>query len=207
MTGLMVAACVVVFGYEVWLAMERGQEALGEMIGRRGVVPVRFLAGWQTWEAWATVGSSMFLHGGVGHLLGNCWFLYIFGKPVEDRLGGLGFLFFYAACGVVAAGAQILAGPGSDVPMIGASGAISGVLGAYFVMFPKAWVVALVPWVVPVVPLPAVVFLLGWFLLQAWSGVGSLVEAGGAGGVAWWAHAGGFLAGAGWAWIIGGRRT
>jgi membrane associated rhomboid family serine protease len=146
---------------------------------------------------WRTVLSSMFLHGGLAHVLGNCWFLWVFGNNVEDRLGFFGFGLLYLFTGAVAALAQVLAEPGSVVPMIGASGAISGVLGAYLVFFPRAWVVALVPWIVPVLPVPAVVFLVLWFFAQTWAGVGSLMSGtAAAGGVAWWAHAGGFAAGA-----------
>jgi membrane associated rhomboid family serine protease len=145
-------------------------------------------------QQWATMGSSMFLHGGVAHLLGNMWFLWIFGGNVEDRLGSLRYLLLYALAGFAAAIVQVAVAPGAAVPMLGASGAISGVLGAYLILFPTAWVWTLVPWIVPIVPVPAAVFLVLWFFVQALSGLGAL--AGGVdGGIAWWAHLGGFAAG------------
>ena len=141
--------------------------------------------------------TSQFLHGGWLHLLGNLLYLWVFGDNVEDRLGHVKFLFFYLACGVAAGLAQVWADPSSPVPTVGASGAIAGVLGAYLVSFPKARVLTFVPifflpWLVEI---PAVVFLVLWFLTQvlmAWAGVGREAT----GGVAWWAHVGGFLAGA-----------
>jgi membrane associated rhomboid family serine protease len=140
----------------------------------------------------------MFLHGGWAHLLGNMWFLFIFGDNVEDCFGHIGYLFFYIFAGTVAALAQIFAGPSSHIAMIGASGAISGVLGAYFAFYPQARVVTLIPMgmVSRVVELPAIYFLGFWFALQFFSGVSSLAAtAEEAGGVAFWAHVGGFVAG------------
>jgi membrane associated rhomboid family serine protease len=113
---------------------------------------------------------------------------------VEDRLGAFKFLLFYLLAGFVAAGVQVAVDPGSAVPMIGASGAISGILGAYLILFPTAWVWSLVPWIVPILPVPAVVFLVLWFTVQTFNGLGALAV-GATGGVAWWAHAGGFAAG------------
>lgn len=198
LTLLLILGCAGVFFYEVMLMAEpKGSAVLAGFIGEFGLVPKRLLIGWADPLQWRTVLSSMFLHGGIAHVVGNCWFLWIFGNNVEDRLGVFGFGLFYVFTGAMAAGAQVLAVPGSAVPMIGASGAISGVLGAYLVFYPRAWVVALVPWIVPVLPVPAVVFLVLWFFAQTWAGVGSLMSGtAAAGGVAWWAHAGGFLAGA-----------
>lgn len=141
-----------------------------------------------------TLFTSMFLHGGLVHLLGNMLYLWIFGDNVEDAMGHVKFLLFYLLCGVVAAFAQVAINPGSAVPQIGASGAIAGVLAAYFMLFPYSRVLTLVPifFFLRLVAVPAV-FLLGfWFILQVISGAGSL---GSAGGVAWFAHIGGFLAG------------
>ena len=195
-TGLFIAACLLTFAYEVALLLG-GQAEFSAWMGRHALVPARVLAAPEDHRQWLTVGSAMFLHGGAAHVLGNCWFLWVFGNNVEDRLGSVGFVFFYLFCGLVAALAQIAVDPGSTVPMIGASGAISGVLGAYLVFFPKAWVVSLVPWIVPILPIPAVVFLVLWFFIQAYSGVGMLMSGpASGGGVAWFAHAGGFLAGA-----------
>ncbi|MGM0578934.1 MAG: rhomboid family intramembrane serine protease [Myxococcota bacterium] len=142
--------------------------------------------------------TSMFLHGGWIHAIGNAIFLWVFGPALEDRLGHARYLLFYLVCGVVASQAQVLAEPASTVPMIGASGAIAGVLGAYIISFPTAWVVVMIPIVIiPVFfELPAVLFLGVWFLEQLLAGAYSLTRAAGdTGGVAWWAHAGGFVTG------------
>jgi len=144
---------------------------------------------------WVTLLTSMFLHGGLMHLLGNMLYLWIFGDNVEDAMGPVRFLTFYVLCGVAAAFAQIAVDPGSTIPLIGASGAIAGVLAAYFMLFPYARVITLIPifFFLRLVSIPAL-FLLGfWFLLQVISGAGSL---GDAGGIAWFAHIGGFIAGA-----------
>jgi membrane associated rhomboid family serine protease len=141
---------------------------------------------------WITLFSAMFLHGGFLHLGGNMLFLWIFGGPVEDRLGHLGFLVFYLTCGLLAGAAQVLAAPTSPIPMVGASGAIAGVLGAYFMLFPRSRVLTLLllPFLVRLVYVPAVFFLGAWFLMQLLS-----LPQGGNGGVAFAAHVGGFIAG------------
>jgi membrane associated rhomboid family serine protease len=142
--------------------------------------------------------SSMFLHSGVLHLLGNMLFLYIFGDNVEDRLGHARYLIFYLLSGAAAGVAQAYALPTSTYPMIGASGAIAGVTGAYFLFFPTARVVTLVPifFFFQIVEIPAVVFLLFWFVMQILYGLVTVSAAGRvAGGVAWWAHIGGFVFG------------
>ncbi len=202
LTVLLIVACIATFGYQVALFLS-DESRMAAWVTEHGLVPARFLDGFTGARQWQTVATSMFLHGGVAHVLGNCWFLWVFGNNVEERLGAFGFLLFYLVSGAVAALVQIAAGPGSQVPMIGASGAISGVLGAYLVFFPRAWVIALVPWIVPILPIPAVLFLLLWFFVQAYAGVGSLLAGtAGAGGVAWWAHAGGFVAGASLAMLV-----
>lgn len=155
-------------------------------------------------HAWPTPFTSMFLHGGWAHLLGNCWFLWIFGNNIEDHLGHARFVGFYLLCGLAAAAAQVGVAPNSLVPMIGASGAISGVLGAYMRYFPTTPILTLVPFFIPVIPIPAFVFTLLWFAFQFWQGIGSLASAGTQGGVAWWAHIGGFLAGL---WLAGVMRA
>ncbi len=159
-----------------------------------GLVPRRIAYGDPT--AAITVLTSMFMHGGFMHVLGNLWFLYIFGDNVEDNLGSARFAIFYVLSGVAAAAAQYLANPLSPVPMVGASGAIAGVLAAYLVLYPRARVVTLVPIFIFLqwIELPAVVFIALWFALQFYSGLGSLTQ-GTTGGVAYWAHIGGFLAG------------
>lgn len=196
LTTLLVAACVAVFGYELVL-LTRDEALLEAWIRAHAVVPARLFGGFTDPSQWATVATSMFLHGGIGHLLGNCWFLWVFGNNVEDRLGFVGFGLFYCFTGAVAALAQSLVHPGSQVPLLGASGAISGVLGAYMIFFPRAWVVSLVPWIVPILPVPALIFLPVWFGMQLYAGWGAfLSEPGGGAGVAWFAHIGGFVAGA-----------
>jgi membrane associated rhomboid family serine protease len=139
--------------------------------------------------------THMFLHGSWMHLLGNMWFLWLFGNNVEDSMGHLRFLAFYLMCGLTAAAAQILTNPSSPIPMVGASGAISGVMGAYLVLYPRVRVYTLVPlgFFITSMALPAWVMLGYWFLIQMVSG---LVSVGGeGGGVAFWAHVGGFVAG------------
>jgi len=138
----------------------------------------------------------MFLHGGWLHLLGNMLYLWIFGDNVEDRLGHGRFILFYLLCGVAAALAQIYVSPTSKTPMIGASGAIAGVLGAYLLLFPQSRVLALIPiaFFLQVVEIPAFVFLLFWFFMQFLSGAVA-ITAYMTEGVAWWAHIGGFVSG------------
>ena len=145
--------------------------------------------------------TSMFLHGGLLHILGNMLFLWVFGASVEDHMGHLPYLMFYLICGLGAGIAHILANWGSTVPSIGASGAISGVMGAYIVLFPRSKILTLVPIIILffTVRLPAIVFLGYWFLIQFLSGFSTLGEVDQA-GVAWWAHIGGFLLGALLAW-------
>ncbi len=144
---------------------------------------------------------SQFLHGSWMHLIGNMLYLYIFGDNVEDRLGHLSFLFFYILCGIGAALTQVYFNPNSGVPMIGASGAIAGVLGAYFLLHPNARVLTLIPigFFSRIVEIPAFFFLGFWFLMQTFSGTASLYTAKAlgkdVGGVAWFAHAGGFASG------------
>ncbi|MFI5181379.1 MAG: rhomboid family intramembrane serine protease [Thermoanaerobaculia bacterium] len=147
-----------------------------------------------------TVFTAMFLHAGLLHLGGNLLFLWIFGHAVEDALGHLRFLGFYLLSGLAAASLQTILSPGSVVPNIGASGAIAGVLGGYFVLYPRARVLTIVPlfFLFPFVEVPAGLYLLFWFLMQFWMGSANLSAAArhpDAGGVAWWAHVGGFVAG------------
>jgi membrane associated rhomboid family serine protease len=139
--------------------------------------------------------TSMFLHGGWLHIIGNMLFLWVFGNNIEDRMGRAVFILFYLVSGIVAAYAQAAASSGSEVPLIGASGAVAGVLGAYLVMYPRARVLTLVIFVfITTLELPAVVVLGLWFVLQAFQGLGSL--GGDPVGVAWFAHIGGFVFGA-----------
>lgn len=140
--------------------------------------------------------SSMFLHGGWFHILSNMWILIIFGDNIEDRMGGMRYLVFYLLSGTVAALSQAFLYPTSTIPMVGASGAIAGVLGAYLILYPRARIASLVPilFIFTVIELPALIFLGFWFVSQLFQGWLAL---GGAdvGGVAWWAHIGGFIFG------------
>jgi hypothetical protein len=143
--------------------------------------------------------TSMFLHGGWLHVIGNMWYLWIFGDKVEDRLGHVQFFIFYLVCGIGAGMTHVILNPNSPVPCVGASGAIAGVLGAYLISFPFARVVTLVPifFYLTVIEIPAVILLVFWFVLQFFSGtlsVAATAQTGG-GGVAWWAHVGGFIIG------------
>lgn len=187
----LIAVNVLVFLYELQLSAS----GLEGFIGTWGLVPARLLA--QPAAAWLTIFSAMFLHGGWFHILSNMWVLFIFGDNVEDRLGSAGYLVFYLLSGVAAGLLQAFILPGSTQPMVGASGAIAGVLGAYLILFPGARVASLVPilFIFTIIEIPALVFLLFWFVLQLFSGLMSLNGASGGGGIAWWAHVGGFLFG------------
>jgi membrane associated rhomboid family serine protease len=179
----LVAANALVFMHEASLGA--GAE---HFVYAWGLVPNDF--------AWAKLLTSMFVHGGLLHLIGNMLFLYIFGDNVEDRLGHGRYLAFYLLCGVAAGAAQAVINPSSNVPMVGASGAIAGVAGAYLLFFPRARIVTLVPIFIflQVVEIPSVIFLVIWFLWQVMSGVATLGHDA-KGGVAFFAHVGGFLAG------------
>ena len=169
-------------------ADERGRDAF--IVGF-GLVPAYF--------SLVNVVTSMFVHGGIAHLAGNMLFLWIFGDNVEDRLGHGRFILFYLLCGFVAALAQTALDPDSLVPMVGASGAIAGVMGAYLVLYPRSRVLMLFPFPVFLFELPAVVFLVMWFLVQFLNGINQLpvFERNAiSGGVAFWAHVMGFVAGA-----------
>ncbi|HEY0873661.1 MAG TPA: rhomboid family intramembrane serine protease [Vicinamibacterales bacterium] len=158
------------------------------LVYEHGVVPARF--------SYPDIITSMFLHGDFLHVAGNMVFLWIFGDNVEDRLGHVGYLLFYLVCGTVAALAQVAANPLSLVPMIGASGAIAGVMGAYFLVYPRSRILTAVflLLVLDIVEIPAIFFLGIWFLLQLVHG--ALTTGLEGGGVAFWAHAAGFVTGA-----------
>jgi membrane associated rhomboid family serine protease len=141
--------------------------------------------------------TSMFLHGGWLHLIGNMWFLWIFGDNVEDRVGHVRYLFLYLCCGLAGAITYVYFSAQSTVPSLGASGAIAGIMGAYLITFPRARVLTLVPifFFLTTWEIPAYFILIYWFLLQFLNGVGSIAMTDQGGGVAWFAHVGGFLAG------------
>jgi membrane associated rhomboid family serine protease len=183
-------------------AVEIGHGAEASVV-QFGVVPSRLVESVAEGAAAVpqlfTLFSSMFLHGGIMHLVGNLWFLHIFGDNVEDRMGRVGFSLFYLCCGLAAAIAQVLVSTGSDIPIVGASGAIAGVLGAYFRLFPGAQVMTLVPlgFFTRIMEIRAAWFLAFWFGVQV---VSSLL---GGGGVAWWAHIGGFVVGVLGSFLVG----
>ncbi|MCU0620932.1 MAG: rhomboid family intramembrane serine protease [Gemmatimonadales bacterium] len=147
-------------------------------------------------QAWFTPLSSMFMHGGWMHIIGNMWFLHIFGNNVEDSMGHGRFVVFYLLCGLAAAMAQTVFDPGSQIPMVGASGAIGGVMGAYVVLYPRVQIHMLIPVFVILtrIVVPAFFMLGYWFVIQLVSGWASMNRSGG--GTAFWAHIGGFAAGA-----------
>ncbi len=197
MTYGLIAVNILVFLYQLTLPSQQGQQ-LAYLFG---IVPARY-----TDPAWATaVGLSVsplpflttqFLHGGLFHLAGNMWMLWVFGDNVEDRMGRFRFLVFYLSVGLVAGGTHLVTNFGSRVPAIGASGAIAGVLGAYVFLFPSSRVLTLIPiFFYPLfLELPAMFFIGVWFLAQLFSGTLALFDSGTA-GIAWWAHIGGFVAG------------
>ena len=203
--GLNVAAWVLVQGMGA-------EPSLSASVCRLGLIPGDFLNrlpdGYQIpmgrglacvldeAPTWHTPFTSMFLHGGWLHLIGNVWFLWVFGNNVEDSMGRFRFLFFYVLCGLAAAALQTVLDPSSAIPMVGASGAISGVMGAYVLLYPRVRVHMLVVLVVFIttIRVPAFVMLGYWFLLQLVGGAASVGQEGG--GVAFWAHVGGFVAGA-----------
>jgi membrane associated rhomboid family serine protease len=186
----LIAANVLVFFYELQL----GPSALKSFIFTWGLIPARLTGDPST--AWLTIFSAMFLHGSWVHLLGNMWFLHIFGDNVEARMGKLRYLLFYLLSGVAAVLLQTYLQPDSQQPMIGASGAIAGVLGAYLISFPRARIASLVPilFIFTIVEVPAALFLIIWFLIQVYSGLFAMQGAS-ASSIAWWAHIGGFIFG------------
>jgi membrane associated rhomboid family serine protease len=194
-TITLIATCVLVFIWQLGLDPHAGEV----MVRQFGFIPA-LLFGHASWAdgaaivpSWTTLFTSMFLHGGVMHLAGNMLYLWIFGNNIEDVMGHGRFLVFYLLCGLVAAMAQALPDPGSTIPMIGASGAISGVLGAYLLLFPKAKVQVIIPIGFFIMRKLPAGWLLGiWIAFQVVSGVMADPSDG---GVAWWAHVGGFVAG------------
>ena len=195
----LIAINVLVFFYQVTLP----PHAFKAFLMANATIPAKipaFLAGYLGFKmAFYPMFTSMFLHGGLMHLLGNMLFLYVFGDNVEDYLGHVAYLIFYLFCGVSSSMVHVLFNWHSSLPAIGASGAISGVMGAYAVLYPRANVLML--FFVFLIPIPAVFVLGYWFVLQFVEGVGVL-GATNAGGVAFWAHIGGFLIGLLIAWIV-----
>lgn len=183
---------LLIFLYEVSLGRH-----IEVFVLQFGLTPVRFFWGLQNQlrDAIIPLFTSMFLHGGWLHVLGNMWFLHIFGDNVEDRVGHVRYVFFYLLCGIGAGLVQTILMPRSNIPMVGASGAIAGILGAYFLLFPGSRILTLVPIFIfiQLMEIPAVVFLIIWFFFQFIQGTMMRDVTGG--GVAWWAHIGGFVIG------------
>lgn len=199
MLWLIIAANVAVFCLQVMLPDRAGEEFahIFGMVPRRISDPEWAMARGYPPGASLSFFTSMFLHGGLLHLLFNMWTLAVFGDNVEDRMGPVRFLLFYVLCGLAAGLAHFLSAPASRIPTVGASGAISGVLGAYWLMFPRARIITFVPvFFMPyLIEMPAVAFLGLWIFLQVLSGFVSLGGPSDIGGVAWWAHIGGFVFG------------
>ena len=208
-----VTYAIVVINAAVWIFVQGmgAEPALSSSICQLGLIPADLLGRLPVGTlvdlgpdmacrlagtaAWPTVVTSMFMHGGWMHIIGNMWFLLIFGDNVEDSMGSARFAAFYLLCGVGAAALQVAAGPDSPVPMVGASGAIGGVMGAYVLLYPRVNVHLLIflGFYITTIAVPAVFMLGYWFLVQLLSGFAS---EGTTGGVAFWAHVGGFAAGA-----------
>jgi|SRR6185437_37955 membrane associated rhomboid family serine protease len=200
----LIALNVAVFFFELSVKAQ-SPRALNGLFYEFGMVPGHFsssLSGTHAYlqpGAFLTILTSMFLHGGWLHIIGNMWVLWIFGDNIEDQLGHLTYLFFYLLCGIAAGVTHILLNAGSNIPTVGASGAIAGIMGAYFLLYPRAKVLTLVPLIIFFTFwwLPAWIVLGYWFLLQFLSGAATqiAVSSRSSGGVAFWAHVGGFVAG------------
>jgi len=198
-TRALILINVVVFFFELSLS----RESIIQLFYLFGVVPARFTdpewaasIGFPIGSYWSLL-THQFLHGGWLHIVANMWTLWIFGDNVEDRMGPLRFIIFYLVCGVLAALTQVLVTPDATIPSVGASGAIAGVLGAYLLFFPTARLIVLIP--ILFFPfffeLPAVIFLVLWFFIQLFGGTAMLASPQQVGGIAFWAHVGGFIAG------------
>ncbi len=207
-TLAIVVVCVVAFAFELGRLADGGADALDAFVTEWGVVPAELLAvlraGSLISMETATLITSQFLHGDLLHIAGNLLFLWIFGNNIEDRFGRLRFLGFYLAGGVVAGLTQVAITPDSAIPTIGASGAIAATLGAYFVLFPRARVTSLVFLVFfyQLIDVPAIIVLAFWFVLQLVDGIASLGPSATTGGVAFFAHIGGFVFGAALAMLV-----
>jgi membrane associated rhomboid family serine protease len=185
-TGGLIGLNALAFVYELQL----NRFELQFLFETRGVVPALF--------SWPSILTSLFLHDGWVHVVGNMLYLWIFGDNVEDRLGHVRFLFFYLACGAAAVLGHTTLAPASSIPLIGASGAVAGVMGAYFVLYPRSRVLTaiFVVFYLDLIEIPAIFFLGVWFIMQVFSGVGSLGAQAADGGIAFGAHVAGFIAGA-----------
>ncbi len=192
MTWGLILLNIIIFIYQIKLPQYQSLQ----MLAKYSLVPAFFFSK-EIKTYYYTLVSSMFLHGNFQHILSNMWILWLFGDNVEDRMGPVSFLIFYLLCGIVAGIVHMFSAPGSIIPTIGASGAIAGVMGAYMLLFPRARVLTLVPiFIIPrLVSLPSFIFIGIWFVTQFFYGTMALVENAVYGGIAWWAHIGGFLGG------------
>lgn len=195
-TLLIIAVNVLAFLYELGLPYY----ARDEFVARYALVPDRL--------HFSALVTSMFLHGGWIHLIGNMWFLWVFGSHIEEALGSTRYLVFYLISGIVSALVQLFVTLGSPVPTVGASGAIAGVMGAFLLLYPRARVVTLVFIFIFIttIELPAAFMLIYWFAIQLLSGLSSLGDFSQGQGIAWFAHVGGFVAGLGFVRVLSGRR-
>ena len=195
-----VTVTIIALNAAAWIfELSLSERDLNRFLFHYGVVPAYFSI--------PSLFTSMFLHGSWMHVIGNMWYLWIFGDNIEDRLGHGRFILFYLMCGVVAGVGQVAIDPTSTLPTIGASGAIAGVMGAYFVLYPNSRVLTLVIWIfIQVVELPAVVLLGFWFVMQLAGGVGQIAATAHGGGVAFAAHVAGFLVGMGGVFVFRKRR-
>jgi membrane associated rhomboid family serine protease len=209
-----IALNALVFYYEMKLGVLTGGAGAGggaklmQFFQLYGILPARYSVDeisrhFNILEQAIPFVSSMFMHGGIMHFVGNMWMLWIFGDNVEDWFGRVGFLLFYLACGVLSGVIHLFFNWSSTMPTIGASGAIAGVMGAYMLLYPRARVLTLIPIFIFIhfMEIPAVIFLGLWFALQLLKGTGDAVS-----NVAWWAHIGGFAAGAAFVVLLGGKR-
>ena len=209
-TVVLIVFNVAVFLYQ-WSLNIVSADAGQAFVETFGAIPLRVLAAatgrYPLVEGIAPLFTSIFLHGGWFHLIGNMWFLWIFGDNIEDELGHFSYLAFYLGCGLLASMAHFFANPHSTIPTVGASGAIAGVMGAYMIRFPWSRIVTLIPlfFFFTTIEVPAILILFYWFAIQFFSGAMSFGQAS-MGGVAWWAHIGGFVAGAILIWSRPRRR-
>lgn len=190
-TWLIIIINVLVFFHQITLPDE---EALN-MIYEYAFIPSRFVRGIFNPKSYIPLFTSMFMHGSFLHLISNMWSLWLFGDNVEDNMGPFRFILFYILTGLIAGFAHFISSPMSNIPTVGASGAIAGIMGAYFMMFPHSRIVTLIPIIPFFIRVPAPIFLFIWFVAQLRSGIMSGIHGNAIGGVAWWAHIFGFLGG------------
>ena len=197
-TAALVAINVIFFLYEIFILITDGSQGVNAFFNTFGLVPADVMSGQgDVFFPYSTFFTSMFVHAGILHILSNMVFLAVFGDNVEDLMGPIPYLIFYLLCGLAAAAAQIAADPNSTIPNVGASGAISGVLAGYLLLLPQGVVRLFIffGFFYRITKVPALLFILVWFVIQLFSGVASLGVVAEGGGVAYWAHIGGFVAG------------